>query len=113
MRRRVLGRYVARRLGLAHGDVALERRRSLCREDRRRRGSGAGSRGGRTIQRIVEHASRLVLHALQTVAEVPQATTQRTSHLGQTLRSKDQQCDHEDQQQVCWLNDVSEHVYPA
>src|ERR1700759_1696770 len=42
--------------------------------------------------------------------EVPQALPERAPNLGQTLRAEHQQRDHKNEQKVCWLKDVSDHV---
>src|SRR4051812_22053840 len=41
--------------------------------------------------------------------EVAQAVAQRAAHFGQALGTQDQQRDYENEQEVCWLKDVSDH----
>ena len=41
--------------------------------------------------------------------EVTQTLPERAPDFGQTLRTEHEQRDHEDEQEVCWLKDVSDH----
>ena len=51
-----------------------------------------------------------LLLAAERRLEVAQALPERAPDLGQTLRAEHQQRDHENEQKMCWLKDVSDHV---
>jgi hypothetical protein len=52
----------------------------------------------------------LVMLATECIPEVPQTTAERAPYLGQTLRSKNQKRDHEDEQQMSRLENVADHA---
>jgi hypothetical protein len=50
-----------------------------------------------------------LLLAAERRPEVAQTLPERAPDLGQTLRAEHKQRDHENEQKVCWLKDVSDH----
>ena len=50
-----------------------------------------------------------LLLAAERRLEVTQALPERAPDFGQTLRAEHKQRDHENEQEVCWLKDVSDH----
>ena len=55
----------------------------------------------------------MVILTADRVPEVAQSPSERATHFGKSLRTKDQQRDHEDEEQMGWLKDVANHVATA
>lgn len=71
------------------------------------RGSGLDAR---VLEHLLLHGWLLPVHC---AAEVPEPFAQRAAHFGQALGSEDQERDHEDEEQMCWLENVSDHGHEA
>jgi hypothetical protein len=41
--------------------------------------------------------------------EVTNSLPERTPNLGEPLGPQHEECDHEDEEQMCWLKDVADH----
>jgi hypothetical protein len=49
-------------------------------------------------------------HAADRGSEVAQSSSERLSNLGESCRTEPDQRDHEDKQQMRWLEDVADHT---